>query len=79
MMREPDHFSIFELRVGRRGKIWNWSVCTEEGAVVMNGVEDTRPAASYQANRALFLLLSSAPYRSVRGRGVPKPRHAGPI
>jgi hypothetical protein len=72
-MKEPDHFSVFEVRVNRRGKIWKWSVCTDEGAVVMRGVEDTRPAASYQANRALFLLLSSAPYRSGLLERLPKP------
>jgi hypothetical protein len=32
----------------------------------MQGSEGSRPAAKYQANRALFLLLLSAPYRSIR-------------
>ena len=30
----------------------------------MQGSESSRPAARYQANRALFLLLLSAPYQS---------------
>jgi len=30
------------------------------GEIVMQGFGDTRPAAKYQANRALFLLPSSA-------------------
>jgi hypothetical protein len=65
-MEEPDHFSTFEVRVNRRGKFWKWSVCTDEGEMVMKGVEGARPAAVYQANRALFLLLSSASDHSVR-------------
>jgi hypothetical protein len=32
----------------------------------MLGTEGSRPAAKYQAHRALFLLLSAAPYRSIR-------------
>jgi len=32
----------------------------------MQGSESSRPAANYRANRALFLLLLSAPYRSMR-------------
>jgi hypothetical protein len=41
-------------------------VCTTEGAVVMQGSESSRPAAKYKAYRALFLLLLSAPYRSIQ-------------
>jgi len=37
-MEEPDHYSIFESRVSRRGKIWKWSVCTDEGDLVMRGL-----------------------------------------
>jgi hypothetical protein len=32
----------------------------------MQGSESSRPAANYKADRALFLLLLSAPYRSIR-------------
>jgi hypothetical protein len=32
----------------------------------MQGSEGSRPAAKYKADRALFLLLLSAPYRSIR-------------
>jgi hypothetical protein len=56
-------FFRFWIRVNGRAKIWKWAVCTAEGQLVMKGVEGARPAAVYQANRALFLLLSSAPYR----------------
>jgi hypothetical protein len=75
-MEEPDYFSVFEVRVNGRGKIWKWAVCTAEGQLVMKGVEGARPAAVYQANRALFLLLSSAPYRLPSQH---KRFYAGPI
>ena len=32
----------------------------------MQGSEGSRPAAKYQADGALFLLLLSAPYQSIR-------------
>jgi len=32
----------------------------------MQGSEASRPAAKYKAHRALFLLLLSAPYRSIQ-------------
>jgi len=35
-------------------------------AVVMDGSESSRPAAKYKADRALFLLLLSAPYRAIQ-------------
>jgi hypothetical protein len=42
----------------------------------MHGSESSRPAAKYQADRALFLLLLSAPYQSIRlaarAEAVPK-------
>jgi hypothetical protein len=64
--RNVDQFPVFELVLKKRGRIWRWSVCTSEGAVVMEGSESSRPAAKYQADRALFLLLLSAPYQSIR-------------
>ena len=64
--RDVDQFPVFELVLKKRGRIWRWSVCTSEGAVVMEGSESSRPAAKYQAVRALFLLLLSAPYQSIR-------------
>jgi hypothetical protein len=63
---DVDQFPVFELVLKKRGRIWRWSVCTSEGAVVMVGSESSRPAAKYQADRALFLLLLSAPYQSIR-------------
>ena len=64
--RDVDQFPVFELVLKKRGRIWRWSVCTSEGAAVMVGSESSRPAAKYQADRALFLLLLSAPYQSIR-------------
>jgi hypothetical protein len=63
--RCPDQFPVFELALTKRGRKWKWSVSTSEGDVVMMGSESSRPAAKYKADRALFLLLSSAPYRSI--------------
>lgn len=57
-----DQFPIFEVLLKRRGRRWSWSVSTTEGALVVMGSRSSRWAASYEANRALFLLLS-APYR----------------
>ena len=64
--RDVDQFSVFDLVLTKRGRTWQWSVCTIEGAAVMVGSESSRPAAKYQAYRALFLLLLSAPYQSIR-------------
>jgi hypothetical protein len=47
----------------KRGRKWRWCVCTAEGTAIMQGSESSLPAARYEANRALFLLLLSAPYR----------------
>jgi len=62
----PDQFLVFDTTVRRRGRAWRWFVSTTEGVVVMCGSEGSRSAATYQASRALFLLLSAAPYRSIR-------------
>ena len=40
----------------------------------MRGFEGIRPAARYKADRALFLLLLSAPYRSIP---LDNPENAG--
>lgn len=61
-----DRFPVFEVFLRQRGRRWLWSVCTSEGRLVMTGSRIDRSAASYEANRAIFLLLLSAPYRSRR-------------
>jgi hypothetical protein len=59
----PDRFPIFEVVLRKPGRKWKWCVCTTKGKAIMRGSESTRPAARYQADRALFLLLLTAPYR----------------
>jgi hypothetical protein len=61
-----DQFQIFEVVLKKRRRKWLWSVSTTDGDAVIEGSESSRPAAKYNANRALFLLLLSAPYRSIR-------------
>jgi hypothetical protein len=62
---DADQFPLFEVVVNKRGRRWQWRVCTAAGVVLMQGYESIRPAAKYKADRALLLLLLSAPYRSV--------------
>lgn len=62
-------FPIFEIVVKKdRRTTWRWCICASEGAVVMRGTETTKAAARYQAERALFLLLLSAPYHPAISR-----------
>jgi hypothetical protein len=58
----PYHYSIFEATLRKRGRMWWWRVCTVQGEIVMKGSENSRPAARYKSDRALFLLLLSASY-----------------
>jgi hypothetical protein len=57
----PHQFPVFEILLNKRGRKWSWSICTAEGRVAMLGAERSRSAASYKANRALFLMLLCAP------------------
>ena len=63
---KSDQFQIFEVALKKRRRKWLWRVSTTDGDAVIEGSESSRPAAKYKANRALFLLLLSAPYRSIR-------------
>jgi hypothetical protein len=56
-------FPTFQIALTKRSRAWRWCVCTIEGNIVMRGSERSRPAARYSANRALFLLLLTSPYR----------------
>jgi hypothetical protein len=69
----PDQFPVFEELLKKRRRTWRWRVCTPEGDVVMQGSESSRPAAKYKADRALFLLLLSAPYRLIQLSTPPSP------
>jgi hypothetical protein len=60
-----DQFQIFEVVLKQRRRKWLWRVSTTDGYALIEGLESSRPAAKYNANRALFLLLLSAPYRSI--------------
>ncbi len=64
-MKLANHRTLpaFEYFVRQRGRRWLWSLHTAEGLQVMMGSARNRSAAVYQANRALFQLLLSAPYR----------------
>jgi hypothetical protein len=70
MPREPlamvDRFLTFEMVLKKRA----WCVGTTEGMAIMQGSEANRTAAKYQADRALFLLLLTAPYRLRRPSGL---------
>ena len=61
-----DQFQIFEVVLKKRRRKWLWRVSTTDGDALIEGSESSRPAAKYNANRALFLLLLSAPYRSIQ-------------
>jgi hypothetical protein len=51
---------MFEVVLMKRGRArWEWQVCDRDGRTIMGGLEDSRPAAKYQGERALFLLLSA--------------------
>ena len=65
-------YPLFEviLKQRGRGRGWLWEVCSAEGAPVMTGSRSSRSAASYEANRALFLLLSSAPLSRLSVRAI---------
>jgi len=74
MPREPlamtDRFPTFEMVLKKRGRKWTWCVRTTEGIAIMQGSEANRAAAKYRADRALFLLLLTAPYRLRRRSGL---------
>lgn len=57
-------FPTFEVVLVQRRRKWAWNICTSQGVVVVHGREPNRRAAKYQAERALFMLLLTAPYRS---------------
>jgi hypothetical protein len=42
----------------RRRSTWEWRVLGSSGRTIMSGRENNRPAAKYQAERAMFLLLA---------------------
>lgn len=59
-----DRFPIFDVALERRRRRWVWAVRTTKGMLVITGSRSSRSAARYEAHRARFLMLLSAPYRS---------------
>lgn len=53
--------AMFEMVLKRRGRSrWQWQVRDRAGKAIMQGIEDSRPAAKYRGERALFQLLLTA-------------------
>jgi hypothetical protein len=51
-------FSMFEMVVEQRSQFrWEWRVCDRAGRTLVYGSEETRNAAKYRGERALFQLL----------------------
>jgi len=54
---------MFDVVIIKRASAkWEWQVCDRQGTILMHGWEDTRRAAKYRGNRALFLLLAAGTY-----------------
>jgi hypothetical protein len=49
---------MMEVTVTKRRRSWEWRVHDHNGTLLMHGRERSRPAARYQGNRGLFLLLA---------------------
>lgn len=49
---------MMEVTVTKRRRSWEWWVHDHNGTLLMHGRERSRPAARYQGNRSLFLLLA---------------------
>jgi hypothetical protein len=62
--RITEELPIFEIQLRRKRSRWTWLITSYDGRPIMRGNEATRAMASYLANRALFLLLSTANLRS---------------
>jgi hypothetical protein len=58
-----DDLPVFDLRIRKAARSWEWSVFAPSGEPIMRGRESRRAAARYEAARALFLLLLSAQLR----------------
>jgi hypothetical protein len=56
-------FQMFEVSVRKRRRLWLWSVSTVEGGAIVEGSASSRAAARYSADRALFMLLLSSPWK----------------
>jgi hypothetical protein len=61
-----------EVIVVKRRRAWEWQLRDQSGILIMGGREKSRPAARYQGNRALFMLLAT----SWRPGDLETPRHS---
>ena len=49
---------MFEVVIEKRSQFrWEWRVCDRAGSILASGWEETRNAARYRGERALFQLL----------------------
>lgn len=58
-------YLMFDMVLSKRGRGWDWRVTNSSGNTIMQGRESKRPAARYQAGRALFLLLMTTRTRQL--------------
>jgi hypothetical protein len=49
-----------EVIVVKRRRSWEWQLRDQSGGLIMGGREKSRPAARYQGNRALFMVLATS-------------------
>jgi hypothetical protein len=60
---------MLEVVINKRGRSkWDWRVLDSSGTALMSGWENSRWAAKYRSERALFLLLAH-PKRSSEDAG----------
>jgi hypothetical protein len=65
MLDSNDLDVTMEIEITKRSSMtWKWRVYNLAGETLMSGRERTRPAARYQAYRAIFLLLATTRNRS---------------
>jgi hypothetical protein len=60
-----EELPTFQIQITRKRARWDWQVGSDGGRPIMYGSEATRARASYVANRALFLLLSTTNLKTV--------------
>ena len=54
----PYALEMFEVVIEKRSRVrWEWRVCDRAGRTLVYGWEETRNAARYRGERALFQLL----------------------
>ncbi len=68
-----EEFSLFDVQFRRCSRSWEWRVCASSGRAIMWGRTPKRTAARYEAARALFVLLLSAPRSLQRNGGAVPP------